>query len=98
MDATSGTFTAKRKGLYMFTFTAVSASTEKAVYINVNKNGGQLFHIEDGNAKAIANIASSWMLQLDENDTIGLTMESSGLHGCSDEDWVHFTGQLLNAN
>ena len=102
MDATSGTFTAKRKGLWMFTFTAVSASAdEKGVYVRVMKNGNQMFHVEDESKKGGSNIASSWMFQLEENDTITLKLQGSasfnGLHGCSSEDWIHFTGQLLNA-
>jgi len=98
MDATSGTFTAKRQGLYMFTFTTVSQDAEKRVLIQVLKNGAEIFVIEDGNSKNQSNISYSWMLQLVQGDIITLTNHPSynGLHGCSN-DWIHFTGQLLNA-
>ena len=56
--------------------------------------------IEDGNAENQSNISASWMLQLDQGDTILLQNSSDGnaLHGCSSQDWIIFTGQLLNAN
>ena len=100
MDATSGTFTAKIRGLYMFTFTTVSQNDKGAVHIWVKKNGSNVFLIEDGNAENQSNISASWMLQLDQGDTILLQNSSGGnaLHGCPSQDWIIFTGQLLNAN
>ena len=98
IDASSGTFTTKKKGLYFFTFTAVSQNEEKGVVIDVKKNGGQLFHIEDGNAKNQANIGKSWMLQLNVGDTIVLRNAGNQLHGCDSEDWIQFSGQLLHAD
>jgi len=98
MDASAGTFTAKRRGLYMFTFTSVSNNPEAGITIRVSKNGNQIFNIEDGNAKNQSNISSSWMLQLDQGDAITLLNVGSSLHGCKTEDWINFTGQLLNAN
>ena len=68
--------------------------------IDVKKNGSQLFHIEDFSSKDTSNIGDSWMLQLDQDDTIALQVQSgaNGLHGCQTEDWINFTGQLLHAN
>ena len=98
MDASAGTFTAKRRGLYMFTFTSVSNNPEAGITIRVSKNGNQIFNIEDGNAKNQSNISSSWMLQLDQGDAITLLNAGNSLHGCKTEDWINFTGQFLNAN
>ena len=100
IDATSGTFTSQRTGLYFFTFYAVSKSSGSRTHIVVSKNNDQIFRIEDTSTSSEqSNIASSWMLQLDQDDTINLKLTSeNGLHGCSKEDWIHFTGQLLNAN
>ena len=100
IDATSGTFTSQRTGLYFFTFYAVSKSSGSRTHIVVSKNNDQIFRIEDTSTSSDqSNIASSWMLQLDQDDTINLKLTSeNGLHGCSEEDWIHFTGQFLNAN
>ena len=33
---------------------------------------------------------------IDQGDTINLKLTSeNGLHGCSEEDWIYFTGQYL---
>ena len=95
MDASSGVFTVKKKGLYAFTFTAVSTSGGH-LQIEVLKNGNRIFTIEDFTEKSEENVAASWMSQLEERDTISLRLSVNGIHGCSD-DWIHFTGQLLHA-
>ena len=102
MDASSGTFTTKRKGLYFFTFYGVSSTANKRTVIWVQKNGKNTLVIEDGeNSVTQTNISSSWMLHLDEGETIRLQLNGgddyNGLHGCESEDWIYFTGQLLNS-
>ena len=91
IDASSGTFTTQRKGLYFFTFYAVSKSSGSRTHIVVRKNKDQIFRIEDTSTSSDqSNIASSWMLQLNQGDTIDLRLTNeNGLHGCVEEDWIH---------
>merc|ERR1711860_399271 len=102
MEASSGTFTAKRKGLYTFSFSGPMENNEgsesKRVVIAVKKNENTLFILQDKTAESFeSNTAFSWMLQLDEGNTINLSLNGSGLHGCGNE-WIQFTGQLIHAN
>ena len=104
MDSSSGKFTTPTSGLYMFTFSAVSATTNTAeVTIMVMKNGSQIFLIDDEeDDKSGAderNIAYSWMLNLSTGDIVHLEMSTGGLHtDAGTGDQVHFTGHLLHAN
>ena len=103
MDASTGIFTTKRKGLYMFSFAApiLFNSSEKYAQIHVMKNDIQVFQYEDENRKGNgidASIAFSWMFQLNEGDRINLKLVGTQqLHGCSVE-WTQFTGQLIHGN
>ena len=105
MDSSTGKFTTPTSGLYMFTFSAVSANTNTAeVTIGVRKNDSQLFVIDDEEDKKSGanerNIAYSWILDLSTDDIVYLDMSSGGLHADAGtgEDQVHFTGHLLHAN
>ena len=106
MDSSTGKFTTPTSGLYMFTFSAVSANKNTAeVTIYVHKNGAIIFLIDDEeNEKSGANernIAYSWMFNLSMDDTVHLEMASGGLHADvagAAGDQVHFTGHLLHAN
>ena len=105
MDGENGLFTAKKSGLYMFTFSTVTSGTEGRVKINILVNGANKFVIDDAEngsgegLKGQRNISYSWMLVMAQDDTISMNIyngnkEWVGLHVCS-EDWIHFTGQLL---
>ena len=104
MDASTGKFTAPTSGLYMFTFSAVSAHTNTAeVTIYVYKNSTSIFLIDDEEDKKSGanerNIAYSWMFDLSMGDTVSLVMGSGGLHAeGGNTDQAHFTGHLLHAN
>ena len=105
MDASTGKFTAPTSGLYMFTFSAVSANKNTAeVTIQVQKNGSRIFVIDDEEDKKSGanerNIAYSWMFDLSMGETVYLTMYSGGLHADvgNSHDQTHFTGHLLHAN
>ena len=103
MDASTGIFTTKRKGLYMFSFAApiLFNSSEKYAHIHVMKNDNRVFSYEDESLKSNGldrNIAFTWMFQLNEGDRINLKLYGTQqLHGCSVE-WTQFTGQLIHAN
>jgi len=108
MNNATGTFTATTSGLYMFTFSAPTTKSKEGgmLYVQVIKNASVELAFEDGLTDMPAthgnrNVAYSWMLQLTEGDTISLRVYSgtgyTGLHGCA-QDWIHFNGQLLNAN
>ena len=102
MEASSGTFTTKIKGLYSFSFTAPATANDNSsgsekVRITVKKNGETLFSTKNKRESFESNIAFSWMLQLDEEDTTSLSLSGGGLHACGNE-WIQFTGQLLYAN
>ena len=104
MDSSTGKFTTPTSGLYMFTFSAVSANTNTVeVTIYVKKNDVVLFVIDDEEDEKSGanerNIAYSWMLDLSTDDIVHLEMNTGGLHaegGTSDQ--AHFTGHLLHAN
>ena len=106
MDSSTGKFTTPTSGLYMFTFSAVSANTNTAdVTIVVKKNNIQLFVIDDEEGTSSGakerNIAYSWMLNLSTGDIVHLEMSTGGLHADASNavaDQVHFTGHLLHAN
>ena len=106
MDASTGIFTAKRRGLYMFSFAAPilnnpSEKPEKYAQIHVVKNDIRVFRYEDESRKTNGvdgSIAFSWMFQLNEGDRINLKLGGTQqLHGCGAE-WIQFTGQLIHGN
>eukprot|EP00093_Oithona_nana_P012846 12846.XXX_864581_864910_1 [CDS] Oithona nana genome sequencing. len=109
MDASTGIFTAKRRGLYMFSFAAPilnnpSEKPEKYAQIHVVKNDIRVFRYEDESRKTNGvdgSIAFSWMFQLNEGDRINLKLQDGTdlrqLHGCPVE-WIQFTGQLIHGN
>ena len=106
MNNSTGTFTTRRSGLYLFTFSALTTDAAEGGFlqVQVHKNNSLELLLEDGRTDMIygnRNVAYSWMLQLSQGDTISLKIISgtnfTGLHGCG-EDWIHFNGQLLNAN
>ena len=108
MNKSTGTFTTTTSGLYMFTFSALTTDTTEGgmLYVQVLKNTSPELYIEEGRTNmpdkyGNRNVAYSWMLQLTEGDTISLRVYSgtgyTGLHGCA-QDWIYFSGQLLNAN
>ena len=105
MVASTGTFTTPVAGLYMFTFSAISANSNTLeVTISVKKNGTQMFVIDDEESSLSGakerNISYTWILDLSLDDTVFLEMNTGGLHvdSTANADQVHFTGQLLHAN
>ena len=79
-DLASGTFTTPVNGHYQFSFSGNCGDRKNNCYIFAKKNsdilehafmtGGTYYH--NGVGEAYANIASSWILSLNEGDTIRL--------------------------
>ena len=101
MDIASGTFTAKQSGVYFFTVSATTYIDSAHTYIKVMKNGRIEFEIDESQSGGITdkryrNISYQWMLDLDAEDTVKLKVKSNRLLCDAEDDFVHFTGQLVS--
>ena len=82
-DLASGTFTTPVNGHYHFSFSANCGFSKARCLIYVEKNSDKIVHAfftggtyyNNGVGETDANIASSWMLSLNEGDTIRLYVE-----------------------
>ena len=98
MDGTTGKFTVPTAGIYRLTFAGASAAAHyDSTYIQVRKNGEQMFEIWDSNAAKDGdgnNVASTWLWDLKKGDTVDLHSET---YLKADSEWhLIFTGELIH--
>ena len=87
-DLASGTFTTPVNGHYHFSFSANCGFSKARCLIYVEKNSDKIVHAfftggtyyNNGVGETDANIASSWMLSLNEGDTIRLYVEAGPIY------------------
>ena len=106
-DGSSGTFTAPVKGVYTFSFSGqqsynAASSSNTAIDLNVRKNGVTVFGIYDdrnspGESQHYQNINSIFSLDLNENDTVILYLDSSDKLIAAGWMRLIFMGQLVVA-
>ena len=106
-DGSSGTFTAPVKGVYTFSFSGqqsynAASSSNTAIDLNVRKNGVTVFGIYDdrnspGESQHYQNINSIFSLDLNENDTVILYLDSSDKLIAAGWMRLIFMGQLIVA-
>ena len=96
-DLSSGTFTAPLKGVYEFSFTG-NSDDNVACIIYVYKNDVMIHGIRSkygsSNQKNYANLASSWLVQLDAGDKMKLKVVSGQLHSNGNMYRI-FNGKIL---
>ena len=107
MDPNTGIFEAPVSGIYSFSFSALSDSTEAlngyATRIKVIKNllghWSEFDIFQDAGTKAfMENLSFSWMMSLYKGDKIHLAMNTWGAKLLTTDDHpLYFNGQLLEA-
>ena len=94
----NGRFTAPVSGIYAFTFSGISGNERSWTVVNVYKNNRLNHEMLDGNkAGDYNNIGESWIMKLRRGDQIYLEV-AHGKLSVGNQDFVHFTGQLLKAD
>ena len=105
-DGSSGVFTAPVNGVYTFTFSGqqsgAGVSGNNAIDLFVKKNGATVFTIyDDENTpdenQIWQNINSIFSLELNENDTVKLQIDSTDRLYASGNARLTFMGQLVVA-
>lgn len=107
MDASSGIFTAPRKGIYSFAFTGSGVYPTSSSYdtlriilvLNSNTVGFGITHTQDDGSYHTISLHST--LELQEGDQVWISIHSTATGAYLYDDnghFTHFTGHLLQEN
>ena len=91
-DPSTGTFKAPKKGLYNFSFAAVTGKTGKT-YVDLRVNGSYQFAMLVHNDEIYQNLSQSFQLHLKQNDEVRLYVDDGSV---STHDQIRLMGMLAS--
>ena len=95
LDKDSGSFTCKRGGTYLFTFSGEAYSSGRD-YIGVYLNNEHQINLLDDDAQSHSNLSFTWTMNLEQGDVVYLKIENGQFYVDSNNQ-IFFNGFLLKA-
>ena len=96
LNKDSGSFTCKRGGTYLFTFSGEAYSTSYD-YIRVYLNNVSKMILYDNDDRSHSNLSFTWTMNLEQGDVVYLKIDYGKFYVASDRP-IFFNGFLLKAS